>query len=150
MLVCYPTRGDNPRLDYLLPDGRSVPRMQRAGDAPIFADGVERWPVIAFSHGLGGSPLGSGYLDFIVQFASYGYVVVAPFHGDPRFAKVKLEGVVDVLRRSSSSRRFVAMQAVRPLGSWRRWTSRSRIRTGAIASTPAASAVSAPAWAARR
>ena len=115
-LICYPTRADNPRLDYLLPDGRSVPRMQRAGDAPIFADGVERWPVIAFSHGLGGSPLGSGYLDFIVQFASYGYVVVAPFHGDPRFAKVKLEGVVDVLRSLVEFPRFVAMQAVRPLG----------------------------------
>ncbi len=90
--------------------------MQRAGDAPIFADGVGRWPVIAFSHGLGGSPLGSGYLDFIVRFASYGYVVVAPFHGDPRFAKVKLEGVVDVLRSLVEFPRFIAMQAVRPLG----------------------------------
>ena len=51
-----------------------------------------------------------------MQFASYGYVVVAPFHGDPRFAKVKLEGVVDVLRSLVEFPRFVAMQAVRPLG----------------------------------
>jgi predicted dienelactone hydrolase len=115
-LVCYPTRADNPRPDYVLPDGRRVPRMQRAGEAPVFADGVERWPVIAFSHGLGGSPLGSGYLDFIVQFASYGYVVVAPFHGDPRFAKVKLEGLVDVILSLVEFPKFIAMQAVRPLG----------------------------------
>jgi dienelactone hydrolase len=116
LLVCYPTRADSPRPDYVLPDGRRVPQMQRAGEAPLFADATGPWPVIAFSHGLGGSPLGSGYLDFIVQFASFGYVVVAPFHGDPRFAKVKLEGVADVLRSLVEFPRFIAMQAVRPLG----------------------------------
>jgi hypothetical protein len=116
LLVCYPTRPDSPRPDYVLPDGRRVPHMQRAGEAPLFADGTGPWPVIAFSHGLGGSPLGGGYLDFIALFASYGYVVAAPFHGDPRFAQVKLEGVGDVISSLVNFPKFVAMQAVRPLG----------------------------------
>lgn len=115
LLVCYPTRATNIRADYPLPDGRAVPRMQRGGEAPILPDGGGRWPVLLFSHGLGGSPLGSGYLDFIGLFASYGYVVIAPFHGDPRFTQVRLEGLTEVLAAFLNFDKFVAMQAVRPL-----------------------------------
>lgn len=115
LLVCYPTRADNGRASYLLPDGRSVPRMQRNGEAPILADGAAHWPLLLFSHGLGGSPLGSGYLDFVALFASHGYVVAAPFHGDPRFASVKLENLQEIVLAILSFDKFVAMQAVRPL-----------------------------------
>ncbi len=115
-LVCYPTTAANPRADYLLPDGRVVPRMQRAGEAPILADGQGRWPVLLFSHGLSGSPLGDGYLDFVVLLASYGYVVAAPFHGDRRFADVRFEELGDVIGAILGFDKFVAMQAVRPLG----------------------------------
>ena len=116
LLVCYPTRTDNGRANYVLPDGRSVPRMQRNGEAPILADDAARWPLLLFSHGLGGSPLGSGYLDFVALFASHGYVVAAPFHGDPRFASVKLENLQEIVLAILSFDKFVAMQAVRPLG----------------------------------
>jgi dienelactone hydrolase len=116
MVVCYPTRPDNAHADYALPDGRAVPRMQRADEPPLFADAAAPWPVLLFSHGLGGSPLGSGYLDFIVLIASHGYVVAAPFHGDPRFAQVKLENMEEVLAAIFSFDKFIAMQAVRPHG----------------------------------
>jgi predicted dienelactone hydrolase len=114
-LICYPTSAANGRADFPLPDGRRVPRMQRSGEAPILPEDGAQWPVLLFSHGLGGSPLGSGYLDFIALFASYGYVVVAPFHGDPRFAQVRLERADEVLASILSFDRFVAMQAVRPV-----------------------------------
>jgi dienelactone hydrolase len=115
-LVCYPTTPANPRADFVLPDGRRVPRMQRGGEAPILPDGGRRWPVLLFSHGLGGSPLGSGYLDFIALFASHGYVVAAPFHGDRRFAEVSLDNVGEILAAIFGFDRFVAMQALRPSG----------------------------------
>ena len=115
-LVCYPTTAANPRADFPLPDGRRVPRMQRGGEAPILPDGGGRWPVLLFSHGLGGSPLGSGYLDFVTLFASHGYVVAAPFHGDRRFAEVSLDNVGEILAAILGFDRFVAMQALRPPG----------------------------------
>jgi dienelactone hydrolase len=116
LLVCYPTSSANTRADYVLPDGRHVPRMQRGGEPPLLPAAAQRWPVLLFSHGVGGSPLGSGYLDFIALFASHGYVVAAPFHGDPRFAQSKLEGLTEVVAAFLSFDKFVAMQAVRPLG----------------------------------
>ena len=115
-LVCYPTAASNARADYLLPDGRRVPRMQRNGEAPVLPPGGDRWPVLLFSHGLSGSPLGAGYLDFIELLASYGYVVVAPFHGDRRFVDVDIDGIGDAIAAVLAFDRFVAMQAVRPLG----------------------------------
>ena len=115
-LVCYPTTAANPRADYPLPDGRVVPRMQRAGEAPVLADGQGRWPLLLFSHGLSGSPLGDGYLDFVTLLASYGYVVAAPFHGDRRFADVRFEELGDVIGAILGFDKFIAMQAVRPLG----------------------------------
>jgi predicted dienelactone hydrolase len=115
-LVCYPTTAANPHADFPLPDGRRVPRMQRGGEAPILPDGGGRWPVLLFSHGLGGSPLGSGYLDFVTLFASHGYVVAAPFHGDRRFAEVSLDNVGEILAAILGFDRFVAMQALRPQG----------------------------------
>src|SRR5262245_21052096 len=44
-LVCYPTTAENTRPDYLLPTGRSVPRMQRGADAPILPAGA-KLPVV--------------------------------------------------------------------------------------------------------
>ncbi len=37
VIVCYPTTASNNRPNYVLPDGQIVPRMQRAGEKPIFA-----------------------------------------------------------------------------------------------------------------
>jgi predicted dienelactone hydrolase len=85
LLVCYPTTGDNTRASYKLPRDVVVPHMQRGGEPPIFASSA-RLPVMLFSHGYGGSPLSGSYLDAIVAFASWGYVVVAPFHGDFRYS----------------------------------------------------------------
>lgn len=118
-LVCYPTTADNPRSDYPInvAGTRSVPKMQRAGDAPIWSDAKVRYPVILYSHGLGGSPLSSGYLETIVMLASHGNVVIAPFHGDPRFADVKYDGLGDLVRLflRGGMEELVEMQAVRPL-----------------------------------
>ena len=115
VIVCYPTTTANPRPDYPLPTGNVIPHMQRAGDAPIFADAAVHYPVLLFSHGLTGSPISGDYIGALRLFASWGYVVVAPFHGDTRFANVKLESFSDDLYALLHIKEFVAMQAVRPL-----------------------------------
>jgi hypothetical protein len=79
--------------------------MQRGAEAPIFPAGGLPWPVLLFSHGLSGSPLSGDYIEVVKYFASHGYVVVAPFHGDLRFADIELDSFRDVLYALSTSRR---------------------------------------------
>lgn len=115
VLVCYPTDPANPRPDYQLPTGQAVPHMQRGSEAPIFANDATKYPILLFSHGLTGSPISGDYIDALRVFASNGYVVIAPFHGDPRFADVSLEGLRDYFYAITHFKDFIAMQAVRPL-----------------------------------
>ena len=75
-LVCHPTTATNADPHYLLPGSTEVvPRMQPAGEMPKLAPG--RFPLIVYSHGLGRSPVGKGYVHSIVALASYGYVVMS-------------------------------------------------------------------------
>lgn len=113
-LVCYPTSATSTRSDYPLPTGRVVPRMQRGGEPPIFAGDRARFPVLLFSHGLGGSPLSSDYIDALALFASHGYVVIAPFHGDARIADVRVDTISDVFNAILHFSAYTAMQAIRP------------------------------------
>ncbi|MFN3629756.1 MAG: alpha/beta hydrolase family protein [Casimicrobiaceae bacterium] len=118
-ILCYPTTGSNNRADYALPNGARVPRMERGSDAPLPAgnpastDG--RWPLIVLSHGLGGSPLGVEYLAVIERLAQEGYVVYAPFHGDARFSRTKVEDFGDIWFLLSSYGEVAEMQALRAL-----------------------------------
>ena len=114
-LVCYPTDPANPRADYALPTGHVVPRMQRGAEPPRFAANDVRYPVLLFSHGLSGSPLSGEYVEAAKLFASHGYVVVAPFHGDLRYADIDLDSFADLVYALLKYRTFVAMQAARPL-----------------------------------
>jgi predicted dienelactone hydrolase len=114
-LVCYPTSVTNTRPDYALPNGKSVPHMQRDGDLPIFAEDRARFPVLLFSSGLGGSPLSSDYLDAMTLFASHGYVVVAPFHGDARVSDINLSSLNDVVNAVLHFSDYTALQSIRPL-----------------------------------
>jgi dienelactone hydrolase len=113
-LVCYPTTPDNMRQDYPLPGEAPVPKMQRAGQAPLWADPVKRYPAVVFSHGLGGSPLASEYLQSMAVFATHGYVVIAPFHGDARISRIRIEDLGDVYYLLTRFDEVVAMQAIRP------------------------------------
>jgi predicted dienelactone hydrolase len=113
-LVCYPTSSANNRADYPLPNGKVVPRMQRDGEPPIFAGDRERYPVLLFSHGFGGSPLSNDYLEALKLFASHGYVVVAPFHADSRIVDIRLDTVDEILRAILDFSNYTAMQAIRP------------------------------------
>ncbi|HEY5997080.1 MAG TPA: hypothetical protein VIU29_08655, partial [Candidatus Deferrimicrobiaceae bacterium] len=115
VLACYPTTADNPRPDYPLPTGNVVPHMQTGADAPLFADNSARFPVIAFSHGYTGSPISGDYILGLSVLASYGYVVVAPFHGDLRFSVLKISDLSDAIAVLSHVSDFTAMQALRPL-----------------------------------
>ena len=115
VLVLYPTTAGNPRPDYPLPTGKVVPHMQTGSDAPLFADASARYPVLEFSHGYRGSPLTSDYLLALTVFASYGYVVIAPFHGDLRFSDLKIDNLGDAIAIASHLDNFTAMQALRPL-----------------------------------
>jgi len=114
-LICYPTDAGNLRANYVLPTGNIVPHMQRGAEPPIFPAAGGRFPVLLFSHGLSGSPISGDYVESLKFLASFGYVVVAPFHGDPRFADVELDGFKDTIYALLHLRDFVAMQAVRPL-----------------------------------
>jgi len=114
LLACYPTVANNSRADYPLPTGRVVPHMQTGSDPPLFADAGARYPVLAFSHGLRGSPISSDYIEAISVFASYGYIVVAPFHGDPRFSGLKIDDLSDAVKLLANLADFVALQALRP------------------------------------
>jgi predicted dienelactone hydrolase len=115
VVACYPTVANNSRADYPLPTGRVVPHMQTGADVPLFADATARYPVLAFSHGYGGSPLSNDYIDSLSWFASYGFVVVGPFHGDPRFSNLKIDDLADAEAVLSNLGDFVALQALRPL-----------------------------------
>ena len=115
VLACYPTTTDNPRPDYPLPTGTVVPHMQTGSEAPLFADNSARYPVVAFSHGYSGSPLSSDYISGLSVFASYGYIVIAPFHGDLRFSDLRIDNLSDALAVASNLDNFTAMQALRPL-----------------------------------
>lgn len=126
VISCYPTDAANPRPDYVLPDGQSIPHMQRGGQFPILAPqpcmGVfppppncGKWPLMLFSHGLAGSPVDGKSVDFLVRMASYGYIVAAPFHGDKRFSRVKIEDINDIAYVILNFDRIVELQAMRPL-----------------------------------
>jgi predicted dienelactone hydrolase len=115
VLACYPTTADNSRPDFALPTGKVVPRMQTGAQPPLFADASARYPVLAFSHGLAGSPLSGDHFVILSWLASFGYVVVAPFHGDPRFSKLQIADFGDALTVLSHLSDAVAMQALRPL-----------------------------------
>lgn len=134
-IVCYPTTSYNPDPNYVLPDtGDIVPHMQAAGSAPklisqsefgyIIAGGgfpelpitpPQRLPLVLFSHGLTGSPISKGYVTALVALASHGYMVAAPFHGDPRFSRVRVEDLGDALYLLTQFDKVVEMQLMRPL-----------------------------------
>jgi dienelactone hydrolase len=113
-IACYPTIAANSRANYALPGNVVVPRMQRGAEAPILPASPAKLPVLLYSHGYGGSPLDGNYLDAMVAFASWGYVTVAPFHGDLRYS---VFGPDALSARFSIPvwDEFVAMQAIRPL-----------------------------------
>jgi predicted dienelactone hydrolase len=115
VLACYPTTVDNPFDNYSLPTGKVVPHMQTGSDAPLFADNSARYPVVAFSHGYTGSPISSDYISGLSVFASYGYVVIAPFHGDLRFSDLRIDDLSDAIAVLLHLNNFTAMQALRPL-----------------------------------
>ena len=115
VIVCYPTASDNTRPDYPMPNGKSVPHMQRGTEAPLWPDAGTRFPVLVFSHGYLGSPTSNDYIDAIALIASFGYVVASPFHGDGRFGNLQLESLSDLPYLILHLRDFLAMQALRPL-----------------------------------
>lgn len=126
VIVCYPTSLSNTRPDYPLPDLVAVPKMQRAGQKPIFPplvpgpispgqDDPNLLPFLVFSHGLAGSPLDVHSLEVMSRLASYGYIVAAPFHGDARFSQINLGNIGDLLSVLYNFDQFVEMEALRPL-----------------------------------
>ncbi|MFO7605981.1 MAG: hypothetical protein R6W72_06760 [Desulfurivibrionaceae bacterium] len=115
LFTCYPTVADNPNADYPLPTDDVVPHMQIGADPPLLADPTARYPMLAFAHGYRGSPLTSDYLTSMSVFASYGYIVVAPFYGDPRFTDLAVENLSDAVSIFENLSDFTALQALRAL-----------------------------------
>lgn len=116
IIACYPTTADNARPDYPLPTGEAVPHMQTGAQGPLFANDSTRYPAIAFSHGFGDSPVSSEeYISALTYIASYGYIVIAPFHGDFRFSNLNMESLGDFIAVATNISDFTALQALRPL-----------------------------------
>ncbi len=115
VLACYPTTADNPRADYPLPTDGVVPHMQVGADLPLFADFATRYPLIAFAHGYRGSPLSNDYIEAMTVLASYGYIVAAPFYGDPHFTYLTVDNLEDAVELLRNLDDFVALQALRAL-----------------------------------
>jgi len=132
-MICHPTPRANTDPDYTLPEnGGRVPHMQRAGAGPKLITEYEyrqtnglpldpppppspaKLPLIVYSHGLGGSPVGRGYIDVAVQLAAQGYMVAAVFHADNRFSPVRIEDVGDLAFALVFFPVIVQMQALRP------------------------------------
>jgi predicted dienelactone hydrolase len=132
-LVCHPTPRSNDDASYSIPGaGGVVPHMQRPGAAPQLISSVEyaqtlgistsgtstspaKLPFIVYSHGLGGSPLGKGYIDVMVQLAAQGYMVAAVFHADARFSLIRVEDFGDLVYTLAFFPLIVEMEAMRPL-----------------------------------
>jgi hypothetical protein len=129
-IVCHPTSSINQDPDYPLPGTTDVvPRMQQAGQPPKLIDQaqyrqspltfneepIQRLPLIAYSHGLGGSPVGKGYLQSIAGLASHGYMVAAVFHADNRFSRVRAENLSDYWYLLTQYDRVAEMELMRPV-----------------------------------
>ena len=73
-------------------------------------------PVVLFSHGYAGSPIDGTYLGAQLTLASFGYVTVAPFHGDLRWSLLGFEAIIeDGITAETLWTDYVAMQALRPI-----------------------------------
>lgn len=86
--IVYPTTAENTRPDYDVLAPPSLPHMQREDELPIFADANEKYPLIVFSHGQGTHPT-SGNLEYMLDLASHGYIVLGLYHGDSRFDELE-------------------------------------------------------------
>ena len=126
VIVCYPTSLSNTRPDYQLPESLVVPKMQRAGQKPVFPplapgpippgqDDPNLLPFLVFSHGLAASPLDDHSLEVMNRLASFGYIVAAPFHGDARFSLINVGNIGDLWSVVDNFDQFVEMEALRPL-----------------------------------
>jgi len=116
VVICHPTSASNPRPDYQLPTDRPVPHMLRGAEAPLWPDATTRFPVLLFSHGYADAPIKSDYLYAMTVFASFGYVVAAPFHTDAAFSDLRaLDGLLDFVFLVRHLEQFNAVQALRPL-----------------------------------
>jgi len=131
-LICYPTSRANTDPNYDLPDnGGRVPHMQQPHEPPKLIpaieyaitaglpvdganDGPAKVPLIVYSHGLGGSPVGKGYIDVATQLAAQGFMVAAVFHADNRYSPVRIEDLGDFAFAVAAFPVIVQMQALRP------------------------------------
>jgi hypothetical protein len=129
-IVCYPTNSWNNDPDYALPGSSDVvPRMQLAGQPPKLI-GISEYnrspatfneepaakvPLIVYSHGLGGSPAGKGYIASIALLATHGYMVAAVFHADARFSRLRVEDLSDYWYLLTQYERVAEMELMRPV-----------------------------------
>jgi predicted dienelactone hydrolase len=133
-IVCHPTTRTNTDPDYTLPGTDDVvPHMLPPGVEPRLISNSEylatlgiqaspappagpaKMPLIVYSHGLAGSPIGKGYINVMVQLAAQGYMVAAIFHGDPRFSRVRLGDFDDYLYAFIYYGRIAEMMLLRPI-----------------------------------
>lgn len=90
-IVMYPTTTDNSRSNYTIFGSDTLPHMQSAGEAPIFADATTKYPLIIYAHGAGDRADEFTNLEIVSEIASHGYIVVSLYHGDDRFDLLSAE-----------------------------------------------------------
>lgn len=119
----YPLPGTDDVVPHMLPPG-AEPRLISASEylatlgiqvSPAPPAGPAKMPLIVYSHGLAGSPIGKGYINVMTQLAAQGYMVAAIFHGDPRFSRVRLEDFDDYVYALFNFSRIAEMMLLRPV-----------------------------------
>jgi dienelactone hydrolase len=104
--ITFPTTAGNTDADYGFSRASiQLPRMTPRGAKPVFADTMTGFPLVILSHGYGSDPLNRQAL--IKFLAQRGFVVLALFHGDGRFADYREQLA---LRLLSLSRAIKALQ----------------------------------------
>ncbi len=83
--VLYPTSIQNINIDYALPDGQLLPKMDKYEDVPQPIPADKGLPLVIYSHGHHGTPTDTFGIEFTRFLASHGYLVLSLYHGDARF-----------------------------------------------------------------
>ena len=90
VFLSYPTTPDNDRPSYQFPfpdsENTVLRHMQGPGDAPLFADPTERYPLVLISHGR--NVHGIWEIDHAQRLASHGYIALTMNYGDPRIYSI--------------------------------------------------------------
>jgi len=94
-------------------DGKGGDEAGGAGGAPVPPGAVVKFPVVVFSHGMGGSRAGYSYIG--EHLASHGYIVVVPTHAGSDTAAIR-DAMIEQAKKDGGARRGLLQRRGRGAG----------------------------------